>query len=153
MKSFKEYLVESIETHTPEVSEFLSSKTPKERNSYCKRDNCGPAALDFIDHQKGKTILKRVRGTFRADNVVHNKADFTKEMKHEFEGTKQDFNNSKHRHDFIANHPKYKDEWKKVPHYWTTDDKGKIHDPSGLAQLVKTGLSKDLNKDRYEEDK
>ena len=133
------------------VSQFLKSITPKELRYYSIRDNCGPAALHMMDWAKEKGIkLNRVHGYFVADNVVYNKADFTKEMKHEFLQQGLDFNDPKSRREFIASNPKYSKEWKKVPHYWLQDDQGTVYDPTGYTQFIKTGLAKDLDKSRYE---
>jgi hypothetical protein len=128
------------------VDEFLKSTTQK----YNKRDMCGPACLDFIDwarREKG-IDLKRVRGEFIADEVVSAKADFTPEMKKEFFRSGLDWNSAEDRKAWIEQ-SKYAEEWKGVPHYWTVDDKGNIHDPSGYQQLIKTGLAKDLDPSRY----
>ena len=133
------------------VSQFLKSITPKELRYYSIRDNCGPAALHMMDWAKEKGIkLNRVHGYFVADNVLYDKADFTKEMKHEFLQQGLDFNNPKSRREFIASNPKYSKEWKRVPHYWLQDDRGTVYDPTGYTQFIKTGLAKDLDKSRYE---
>jgi hypothetical protein len=137
--------------HEGLVLQFLKSITPKELRYYSIRDNCGPAALHMMDWAKGKGIkLNRVNGYFVADNVVYDKADFTKEMKHEFLQQGLDFNDPKSRQEFIASNPKYSKEWKKVPHYWLQDDQGTVYDPTGYIQFIKTGLAKDLDKSRYE---
>ena len=137
--------------HEGLVLQFLKSITPKELRYYSIRDNCGPAALHMMDWAKEKGIeLHRVNGYFVADNVVYDKADFTKEMKHEFLQQGLDFNDPKSRQEFIASNPKYSKEWKKVPHYWLQDDRGTVYDPTGYIQFIKTGLAKDLDKSRYE---
>ena len=137
--------------HEGLVLQFLKSITPKELRYYSIRDNCGPAALHMMDWAKEKGIeLHRVNGYFVADNVVYDKADFTKEMKHEFLQQGLDFNDPKSRQEFIASNPKYSKEWKKVPHYWLQDDQGTVYDPTGYIQFIKTGLAKDLDKSRYE---
>ena len=137
--------------HEGLVLQFLKSITPKELRYYSIRDNCGPAALHMMDWAKEKGIeLHRVNGYFVADNVIYDKADFTKEMKHEFLQQGLDFNDPKSRQEFIASNPKYSKEWKKVPHYWLQDDRGTVYDPTGYIQFIKTGLAKDLDKSRYE---
>lgn len=128
------------------VDEFLASTKQK----YGKRDQCGPACLDFISwarNEKG-IELKRVRGEFVADQVVSAKADFTPEMKKEFAQSGLDWNSAADRKAWIEQ-SEYAEEWKRVPHYWTVDSEGNIHDPSGYQQLVKTGLAKDLDPSRY----
>ena len=127
------------------VDKFLKATGGK----YGKRDNCGPACLDFIDWAKQQGIeLKRVRGEFVADEVVSAKADFTPEMKKEFMQSGLDWNSAKDRKAWIEQ-SEYAEEWRRVPHYWTVDKDGNIHDPSGYQQLVKTGLAKDLDPKRY----
>ena len=148
--SVKQGVAEGSE-HEGLVLQFLKSITPKELRYYSIRDNCGPAALHMMDWAKEKGIeLHRVNGYFVADNVVYDKADFTKEMKHEFLQQGLDFNDPKSRQEFIASNPKYSKEWKKVPHYWLQDDRGTVYDPTGYIQFIKTGLAKDLDKSRYE---
>jgi len=127
------------------VDKFLKATGGK----YGKRDMCGPACLDFIDWAKQQGIeLKRVRGEFVADEVVSAKADFTPEMKKEFAQSGLDWNSAADRKAWIEQ-SKYAEEWKRVPHYWTVDKDGNIHDPSGYQQLVKTGLASDLDPSRY----
>jgi hypothetical protein len=153
MKSFKEFISEEDKTtHTNLVSDFLNSTNPTTRKFYSTRDNCGPACYDLIDHAKSKGInLKLIRGEFKGDSVVHSKKDFTKEMKKEFKSSGLDFNNKEHRKQWIETNPKYSEEWKNIPHYWTKDEKGNIHDPTGNSQIIKKGFSKDLNSSRYTE--
>jgi len=127
------------------VDKFLKATGGK----YGKRDMCGPACLDFIDWAKQQGIeLKRVRGEFVADEVVSAKADFTPEMKKEFAQSGLDWNSAADRKAWIEQ-SEYAEEWKRVPHYWTVDKDGNIHDPSGYQQLVKTGLASDLDPSRY----
>lgn len=133
------------------VSEFLKSISPRELRYYSIRDNCGPAALDMMYWAKKKGIdLTKHGGFFVADHVVYDKADFTKEMKIEFKHSGLDFNNPDDRKQFIETNPKYSEEWKKIPHFWLQDAQGNIYDPSGYIQFVKTGLSSDLDKSRYQ---
>lgn len=154
MKTFKEFISEEMSsTHTDLIKDFLDSATPKEKINYTKRDNCGPACLDLISHAKKKNInLTRVRGYFKGDNVLHSKQDFTKEMKNEFSSSGLDFNNREHRKQWIDDNPKYSEEWKKIPHYWTKDDQGNIHDPTGHSQIISKSYSKDLHPSRYHQD-
>ena len=127
------------------VDKFLKATGGK----YGKRDMCGPACLDFIDWAKQQGIeLKRVRGEFVADEVVSAKADFTPEMKKEFAQSGLDWNSAADRKAWIEQ-SEYAEEWRRVPHYWTVDKDGNIHDPSGYQQLVKTGLASDLDPSRY----
>jgi len=136
---------EAYEINGSLVDKFLKATGGK----YGKRDMCGPACLDFIDWAKQQGIeLKRVRGEFVADEVVSAKADFTPEMKKEFAQSGLDWNSAADRKAWIEQ-SKYAEEWKRVPHYWTVDKDGNIHDPSGYQQLVKTGLAKDLDPSRY----
>jgi hypothetical protein len=71
-------------------------------------------------------------------------------MKKEFSNSGLNFNNKEHRRQWIESNPKYSEEWKKIPHYWTIDEKGKIHDPSGHLQIIKQKFSSDLHPSRYE---
>jgi len=136
---------EAYEINDSLVDKFLKATGGK----YGKRDMCGPACLDFIDWAKQQGIeLKRVRGEFVADEVVSAKADFTPEMKKEFAQSGLDWNSAADRKAWIEQ-SKYAEEWKRVPHYWTVDKDGNIHDPSGYQQLVKTGLASDLDPGRY----
>ena len=144
----KDILTESTQSNL--VSEFLQSISPKELKQYSIRDNCGPAALQMKDWAKQKGLdLTRFGGYFVADNVVHNKADFTKEMKREFIQQGLDFNDPQSRKEFIESNPNYSEEWKKIPHYWLQDSQGNIYDPTGYIQFIKTGLAKDINSSRY----
>ena len=70
-------------------------------------------------------------------------------MKREFAKQGLDFNDPTARKQFIESNPKYSEEWKKIPHYWLQDKQGNTYDPTGHIQFVKTGLSTDLDKDRY----
>jgi len=144
----QEILNESSSTNL--VSNFLNSISPKELGYYSIRDNCGPSALHMISWANERGLeLQRYGGYFVADNVVYDKADFTKEMKREFLQQGLDFNDSQARKEFIESNPEYSEEWKKVPHYWLQDKQGNIYDPTGYIQFVKTGLAKDLNASRY----
>lgn len=137
-------------TPTELISEFLKSVSPKELKFYSVRDNCGPAALDFMLWAKDKGLeLRRVGGYFKADTIVYEKADFTKEMKRELLQRGWDFNNAQARKEFIQTNPEYSEEWKKIPHYWLEDTQGNVYDPSGYLQFIKTGLAADLDSSRY----
>ena len=143
-----EILTES--TQPKLVSEFLQSISPKELRQYSIRDNCGPAALHMMSWAKQKGLeLTRFGGYFVADNVVYDKADFTKEMKREFVKQGLDFNDPTVRKQFIESNPNYSEEWKKIPHYWLQDKQSNVYDPSGYIQFIKTGLAQDLDKSRY----
>ena len=132
------------------VSAYLKDISPRMLRYYSRRDNCGPAALDMVDWARKKGIdLDRVGGYFVADQVVFDKADFTKEMKRKFLSKDLDFNDAAARKQFIESNPEYREEWKKIPHYWVVDESGNIYDPTGYIQFIKTGLSKDLDKSRY----
>lgn len=139
-----------IEEQNNLVSQFLKSISPKELRYYSIRDNCGPAALHMIEWARKQGIdLKRREGYFVADNVVYDKADFTKEMKIDFLKQGLDFNDPAARKEFIELNPKYSEEWKKVPHYWLQDKQGNVYDPTGYIQFIKTGLARDLDSRRY----
>ena len=73
------------ETASPEslITRWKQTVSPSELKYFCKRDNCGPAALSFMQFltKQGVQGLKRIEGYFKADSVVYDKADFTKEMK------------------------------------------------------------------------
>ena len=144
MKSFLSFVDYLIESNL--VDEFLNSTKEK----FSKRDTCGPACIDFISWAKREKgiDLTRVRGEFVADEVVSAKADFTPEMKKEFAQSGLDWNSAKDRKAWIEQ-SKYAEEWRRVPHYWTVDKDGNIHDPSGYQQIVKTGLASDLDPSRY----
>ena len=144
----QEILNESSSTDL--VSQFLKSIPPKELRYYSIRDNCGPAALHMMSWAREKGLeLQRYGGYFVADNVVYDKADFTKEMKREFLQQGLDFNDPHSRKEFIESTPEYSEEWKKVPHYWLQDKQGNVYDPTGYIQFVNTGLAKDLASSRY----
>jgi len=144
----QEILNESSSTDL--VSQFLKSIPPKELKYYSIRDNCGPAALHMMSWAREKGLeLQRYGGYFVADNVVYDKADFTKEMKREFLQQGLDFNDPHARKEFIGSNSEYSEEWKKVPHYWLQDKQGNVYDPTGYIQFVNTGLAKDLASSRY----
>ena len=144
----QEILNESSSTDL--VSQFLKSIPPKELRYYSIRDNCGPAALHMMSWAREKGLeLQRYGGYFVADNVVYDKADFTKEMKREFLQQGLDFNDPHARKEFIGSNSEYSEEWKKVPHYWLQDKQGNVYDPTGYIQFVNTGLAKDLASSRY----
>ena len=132
------------------ITQWKQTVSPYELKYFCKRDNCGPAALSFMQFlsQHGVKGLKRVEGYFKADSVVYDKADFTTEMKREFLASGGNWNNANDRKQWIEN-SKYADQWKFVPHYWVEDSRGNIYDAVGEEQFIKTKLAKDLSIDRY----
>ena len=132
------------------VQQFKKEVGAKQCSLYGKRDNCGPAALDFISWAESKGIkgLKRIDGYFKADIPVSSKRDFTREMKQEFLNDGGNWDSAKERFDWI-NSSKYVKQWKYIPHYWVEDTNGKIYDPSGQQQFIDAGYAKDLNSDRY----
>lgn len=135
---------------TPPVEDFLASVPQVQRVWYYKRDNCGPAALDLIEFAKKRNVqLARVRGCFTADVPVSAKADFTPEMKQQLIDSGLDFNNEADRNTFINSNQEYAEEWKNIPHFWTVDSEGAIHDPSGYYQFVRTALAADTDRWRY----
>ena len=143
-----EFLIETESENI--VSKFLQNITSREKRSYNIRDNCGPAALHMMDWAKSLGInLDRVGGYFVADQVVSDKAEFTKEMKREFLKQGLDFNDPKQRKSFIESDSKYSEEWKNIPHYWLQDQQGNVYDPTGYAQFIATGLANDLDSSRY----
>ncbi|MEM2159378.1 MAG: hypothetical protein QXN55_00280 [Candidatus Nitrosotenuis sp.] len=84
--------------------------------------------------------MKRVKGEFKADKVVYDKADFTKEMRTDFISRKYgDFNSAADRKRFIEEF--YPEEWKLIPHYWVEDSRKNIYDPSGYPQFIKLKLA------------
>lgn len=131
--------------------EFLNSISRKDIDFYSKRDSCGIACLDMKAWamENHGVELVRVRGEFLADTVVSEKADFTKKMKAEFMATGGDFSSPSERKAFIESHPDYKDEWKKIPHYWLVDEDGNIHDPSGPYQIIREEFAENLDASRY----
>ena len=132
------------------IQQFRQEAGSQQCSIYDKRDNCGPAALDFISWAESKGIkdLKRIRGFFRADIPVSGKRDFTREMKQEFLKDGGNWNSAKERFEWISN-SKYKEQWKYIPHFWVEDSKGRIYDTVGQQQFIDAGYSKDLNSDRY----
>ena len=141
------------------VKQFRKELGSQQCNIYDKRDNCGPAALDFIswaelnpsvmkDYGVNAKDLKRIRGFFKADIPVSGKRDFTREMKQEFLKDGGNWNSAKERFEWISN-SKYKEQWKYIPHFWVEDSKGRIYDTVGQQQFIDAGYSKDLNSDRY----
>ena len=98
-KTFTEFLLSEKESKNDSlVEEFIKTRSPREISFYSKRDNCGPAALDFISWAKTEKgiSLKRVKGTFLADKVVSEKEDFTPGMRKVFKDAGLVFNNPKH---------------------------------------------------------
>jgi translation elongation factor EF-1beta len=138
---------EDLTTNISLVDNFLSSLTDKEIKFYSIRDNCGPCCLDFISYAAKQGVnLKRVRGEFRVDSVVHDKSDFTPDMKTEFRSSGLNFNDSKDRKHWIEQ-SKYSESWHLIPHYWCIDSRGIIYDPAGVLQFK--NVSSDLSKNRY----
>lgn len=134
------------------VADFLASLSKREKKFYNTRNNCGPAALALLDYAKLKEFpksLERVQGYFQADMVVSAKKDFTPEMKEEYQKEGFDFQNAEQRKSWVESHDAYKDDWRKVPHYWLIDEDRAIYDPSGEMQFVQTKLAPDLNFHRY----
>jgi len=132
------------------IQQFRKESGIKQCSIYDKRDNCGPAAIDFISWAKSKGIegLKRINGYFKADIPASSKRDFTREMKQEFLNDGGNWDSDKERFDWISN-SKYAEQWKYIPHYWVEDTNGKIYDPVGQQQFIDTGYAKDINPDRY----
>ena len=132
------------------IQQFRKESGIKQCSIYDKRDNCGPAAIDFISWAKSKGIegLKRINGYFKADIPASSKRDFTREMKQEFLNDGGNWDSDKERFDWISN-SKYAEQWKHIPHYWVEDTNGKIYDPVGQQQFIDTGYAKDINPDRY----
>lgn len=144
-----EILTETINSSNALIAEFWKQASPSDRRYYSIRDNCGFCASEFIMFAAKKGItLTRERGYFRADEVVHDKADFTPKMKIEFRQSGLNWHSAVDRKQWIEN-SEYADEWHKVPHYWCIDANGNILDPSGEAQFIRTGLARDLNSTRY----
>jgi hypothetical protein len=132
------------------IDKFRQEVGPKQCSIYDKRDNCGPAALDFISWAESKGIkdLKRIDGYFKADIPVSSKKDFTREMKQEFLNDGGNWDSNKERFDWVSN-SKYAEQWKYIPHYWVEDSKGNVFDPTGYQQFVNAGYAKDLLPYRY----
>jgi hypothetical protein len=116
--------------------------------SYSIRDNCGFAATELVELFLFHNIQAvRIRGYFKCDIPVHNKKDFTPEMKKEFLQSGKDFNSRTDRLELIKN-SSYHEEWLKCPHYWVEAD-NQVFDPSGNGQFIESGLSSDLHISRY----
>lgn len=132
------------------VQQFRQEAGSQQCNIYDKRDNCGPAALDFISWAESKGIkdLKRIDGFFKADIPVSSKRDFTSEMKQQFLKDGGNWDSAKERFEWVSN-SQYAEQWKYIPHYWVEDTNGKIYDPTGQQQFINKGYAKDLNPDRY----
>lgn len=142
-----------LESQNNLIDEFLD-ENKRQISFYKIRDNCGPAALDFISFCKKKGMkMKKISGFFKADHVVYEKNDFTKEMINELKADGYDFNKSTDRKKFLESNPKYREEWKLIPHFWAEDSEGNLYDPSGKLQFIDTKLSSDLNKSRYKKEK
>ena len=120
MIKLKNILLEVITPKPAEVVDAWKEHTKKGGDSYnldnpgnpkygqtmykhfCKRDGCGPAAIDFKSFAKNKYGLELKspftnQGFFIADKVVSGKNDFTDEMKSEFLDGGGNFNNAKDR--------------------------------------------------------
>ena len=147
MIKLKDLLIE--DTSIDLINRWKRTVSDSEIKYYCKRDNCGPAAISFMQFltKQGIKGLKRVEGFFKADTVVSDKNDFTTEMKKEFIQSGGNWNSSKERKQWIEN-SKYAQQWKYIPHYWVEDSKGTVYDPVGQEQFIDTGLAKDLDKKR-----
>jgi len=131
------------------IDAWKKETSSSELKMFCKRDGCGPAALDLMSFAKERGIkLKRIEGFFHADKVASEKKDFTPEMKDEFLDQGGNFNDAEEREEWVEN-SKYSDQWKFIPHYWLEDDKGNIYDPVGQEQFIDMGFANDLNKERY----
>ena len=131
------------------INLWKKETTDSELKYFCKRDNCGPAAIDFGNWAQSLGIkLKRVNGFFHADKVVSGKRDFTDQMKQEFLNQGGNFDSAEEREEWVAN-SKYSDQWKFIPHYWLEDNKGTVYDPVGQEQFIDAGYAKDLNPNRY----
>ena len=143
------YEISNTSSHTKMVKSFLDLCEPSKISYYKKTDNCGPAALDFIDYVKQTTGEKwsREQGYFVTDIPLHHKLDFTTEMKKDFISKNMDFNSASQRLKYIEDN--FAEEWRYAPHYWVVDAENNIHDPSGKLQFVDTGLSADTNVVRY----
>lgn len=130
--------------------QWLDSLQNEEKAFLSTRDNCGYAALLFIDFVKETTgqEFMRIRGEFIVDVVLHDKDDFTKEMKNQLKKDGFNFHNTNDRKQWIEN-SEHKDEWQKCPHYWVVDEKGNIFDPIAKSMFVTTGLAVNVNKERY----
>lgn len=143
---------EIIENNVTEnlVQQFRQEAGPQKCNIYDKRDNCGPAVLDFISWAESKGIkgLKRIDGFFKADIPVSLKKDFTREMKQQFLKDGGNWDSAEERFEWVSN-SQYAEQWKYIPHYWVEDTNGKIYDPVGQQQFIDKGYAKDLNPDRY----
>lgn len=123
-------------------------KKTKYQKIYGIRDNCGPATYDLIFFMNDNGIsAEQVQGYFKCDIPVHDKRDFTTEMKVEFKESGLDWNSSQDRLEWIKA-SKYYEEWLKCPHYWV-EINGEIFDPSGEAQFIGSGLATDLDPSRY----
>lgn len=148
MIKLKDILGEVVDTDL--VNQWKKTVSPAELKYFCVRDNCGPAAIDFMQFltKKGIQGLKRVRGFFLADEVVSDKKDFTSQMKTEFLQDGGDWDNKLDRKKWIEN-SKYEKQWKYIPHFWVEDSRGNIYDAVGEEQFIKTKLAKDLNPNRY----
>ena len=146
----KEIVMKQIDTDTFKREIEDKFTTAKQCTIYGKRDNCGPAALDFISWAKSKGIkdLKRINGYFKADIPVSSKKDFTREMKQEFLSDGRNWDSAKERFEWISN-SQYAEQWKYIPHYWVEDSNNKIYDPVGQLQFIDTCYAKDLNSNRY----
>jgi len=144
----EEYKKENT-TQNKLIDAWKKETSSSELKMFCKRDGCGPAALDLKNFAKERGIeLKRIEGFFHADKVASEKKDFTNQMKQEFLDQGGDFDDAKEREEWVAN-SKYSDQWKFIPHYWLEDNKGTVYDPVGQEQFIDAGYAKDLNPNRY----
>ena len=77
------------------IDAWKKETSDSEIKMFCKRDGCGPAALDLMSFAKERGIkLKRIEGFFHADKVASEKKDFTPEMKDEFLDPGGNFNDA-----------------------------------------------------------
>jgi hypothetical protein len=125
------------------TSKFLSDSSDRDKAFWKIRDNCGLCTLDMISWAKKQGItLTRVKGHLKIDEVVHDKADFTHEMRDEFLKSGLSWNSATDRKQWIER-SKYNEDWHLVPHFWAEDSKGNIYDPAGKLQNPKLTLSTD----------
>ena len=131
-----------------EVIERFKKEEADEIAAGCERDYCMEpvAAFTWFAAQHGYKVNK-VRGAFKADKPLFDKADFhdAELAKMEEEGfnpnKKSDRIKFARKHDMV-------DSLKVIPHYWNEYD-GKIIDFTAQKQFVDSGLATDTDPTRY----
>lgn len=135
--------------HQKEIIEFLSIPSHLKSFIYSqKRGNCGVVVIDFVNWQNNSNSFKKINGLFYCDNPCLDFKSFTKEeiIKMSVEGFNcRNINDRK----IFAEKYNIIEELKQIPHCWIETLDGKIIDFSGHNQFVTSGLSLNIQSNKY----